>query len=55
MELFWKSLDNAPISIVFHLEMEVEVGVQDIKSRFTPRVKVTHDTYLTYMMIRVEL
>ena len=31
VELFWNSLDNAPFSIVFYLEMklEVEVGVQD--------------------------
>ena len=41
MELFWNSLDNAPSSIVFYLEMkvEVEVGVHDIKSRFTPRLE----------------
>ena len=39
VELFWNSLDNAPSSIVFYLEMkdEVEVGVHDIRSRFTPR------------------
>ena len=31
MKLFWNSLDNAPFSIVFYLEMkvEVEVGVQE--------------------------
>ena len=42
VELFWKSLDNAPSSIVFYLEMkgEVEVGVHDIRSWFTPRLKV---------------
>ena len=36
VKLFWNSLDNAPSSIVFHLEMkvEVEVGVHDIRSRF---------------------
>ena len=40
MELFWNSLDNAPFSIVFYLEkkVEVEVGVQEIGSRSTPRV-----------------
>ena len=39
VELFWNSLDNAPSSIVFDLEMkvELEVGVHDIKSWFTPR------------------
>ena len=39
VELFWNSLDNAPSSIVFYLEMkvEVEVGVHDIRPRFTPR------------------
>ena len=39
MELFWNSLDNAPSSIVFYLEMkvEVEVGVHDIRSQLTPR------------------
>ena len=39
MESFWNSLDNAPISIVFFLEMKVkvEVGVEDIRSRLTPR------------------
>ena len=41
MELFWNSLNNAPSSIVFYLEMkvEVEVDVHDIRSRFTPREK----------------
>ena len=40
VELFWNSLDNANSSIVFYLEMkvEVEVGVHDIRSRFTPRI-----------------
>ena len=40
VELFWNSLDNAPSSIVFYLEMkvEVEVGGHDIWSRFTPRL-----------------
>ena len=40
VELFWNSLDNAPLSIVFYLEMkvEVEVGVHDIRSRFAPRM-----------------
>ena len=40
VELFWNSLDNAFSSIVFYLEMkvEVEVGVHDIRSRFTPRL-----------------
>ena len=39
MELFWNSLDNGPSSIVFYLEMkvEVEVGEHNIRSRFTPR------------------
>ena len=37
VELFWNSLDNAPSFIVF-LEMKVEVGVHDIRSRFTPRL-----------------
>ena len=34
VELFWNSLDNAPSSMVFYLEMkvEVEVGVHDIRS-----------------------
>ena len=38
VELFWNSLDNAPI--VFYLEMkeDVEVGVRDIRSRFAPRI-----------------
>ena len=36
VELFWNSLDNAPSSIVFYLEIKVEVGVHDIRSRFTP-------------------
>ena len=33
VELFWNSLDNVPLSIVFYLEMkeEVEVGVHDIR------------------------
>ena len=35
VELFRNSLDNAPSSIVFYLEMKV--GVHDIRSRFTPR------------------
>ena len=37
VELFWNSLDNA--SIVFYSEMkvELEVGVLDFRSRFTPR------------------
>ena len=39
VELFWNSLNNAPSSIIFYLEMKVkvEVGVHDIRSRFTPR------------------
>ena len=37
-ELLWNSLDNAPSSIVFYLEMKVEVGVHDIRSRLTPRL-----------------
>ena len=32
-ELFWNSLD-----IVFYLQMKVEVGVLDIRPRFTPRL-----------------
>ena len=45
MELFWYSLDIAPLSIVFYLEIkvEVEVGVHDIRSRFTLRQKLTQD------------
>ena len=41
MELFGNSLDNSPSSIIFYLEMkgEVKVGVHDIRSRFTPRLK----------------
>ena len=53
MELFWNSLDNVPSSIVFYLEMkvEVEVGVDDIKSRFTPRLKLIQffSILFTYM------
>ena len=43
VELFWNSLDNAPSSIVFYLEMKVkvEVGVHDIRTRFTPREEVS--------------
>ena len=39
VELLWISLDNAPLSIVIYLELkvEVEVGVHDIWSRFTPQ------------------
>ena len=39
VELFWNSLKNAPSSIVFYLEtnVEVEVGVLDTRSRFIPR------------------
>ena len=39
VELFWNSLDNAPSSIIFYLEMkvEVDVGVHDIRSLFTSR------------------
>ena len=40
VELFWNSLDNAP-TYVFYLEMKVEVGVHDIRSRFTPLLKIT--------------
>ena len=42
VELFWNSLDNAPLSIVFYLEVkvEVEVGVRDIRSWFTLRGEV---------------
>ena len=41
VELFWNSLDSAPSSIIFYLEMivEVEVGVHDIRLRLTPRLK----------------
>ena len=40
LELFWNSLDNAPLSIVFKMEIkvEMEVGLHDIGSRFTPRL-----------------
>ena len=41
VELFWNSLDNAPPSIVFYLKMKVKVGVHDIRSRFTPRQKLS--------------
>ena len=45
VELFSNSLDNPSSSIVFYLEMkvevEVEVGVHDIRSRFTPHVYLT--------------
>ena len=34
------SLDSAPSSIVIYLEMKVEVGVHDIWSRFTSRLKI---------------
>ena len=39
VELFWNSLDNLLSSIVYYLEMkvEVEVGVHDIASWFTHR------------------
>ena len=39
-KIIWNSLDNAPSSIVFYLEMEmeVEVGVHDIRSRFTQTI-----------------
>ena len=52
MELFWNSLDNAPLSIVFYLEMkvEVEVGVHDIRSWFTPRLLSMH-IYLVIVLI----
>ena len=42
LELFLNSLENTPSSIVFYLEMkvEVEVGVHNIRSRFTPRVQI---------------
>ena len=42
MELFWNSLDNAPSSIDFYLEMKVkvEVGVHNISSRFNPRFQL---------------
>ena len=45
VELFWNSFDNAPSSIVFYLEMKVEVkvGVHDIRSRYTPRLKIISD------------
>ena len=52
--LFWNSLDNAPSSIDFYLEIKVEVG-HDIRSRFPPRrnliegdkKKVLNKKYLT--------
>ena len=49
MELFWNSLNNAPSSIVLHLEMkvEVEVGVHDIGSEFTHRI-----IYITNQQVR---
>ena len=50
VELFWNSFDNAPSSIVFYLEMkvEVEVGVHNIRSRFTPRFLLRkHEIWLS--------
>ena len=42
VELFWNSLDNAPSSIVFYLEMKVEVEecLHDTRPRFTPRFNI---------------
>ena len=42
--IMWNSLDNAHSSIVFCLEMkvEVEVGVHDIRSRFIPRASLSY-------------
>ena len=39
VELFWNSLDNAPSSIAFYLEMKVEVEVDVHNIKFTPRLK----------------
>ena len=45
VKLSWNSLDNAPSSIVFYLEMKVEVrvSVHDIRSRFTPSILCYRD------------
>ena len=42
VELFWNLLDNVPSSIVFYLEMkvEVELRVHEIRLRFTPRLTI---------------
>ena len=47
LELFWNSLVNAPSSIVFYLEMkvDVEVGVHDIRSLFIPRIILNYLFY----------
>ena len=42
LELFWNSLDNAPSSIVFYLEMKVKlkVGVHDISSPLVEKIHI---------------
>ena len=53
VELFCNSLDNAPSSIVFYLKMKVEVGVHNIKSRFTPRMEGSPEINMRLLPIRV--
>ena len=52
MDLFWNSLDNAPSSIVSYLEMKVEMeaGVHDIRSRFTPRYYLQFPNILQFKL-----
>ena len=53
VELFWNSLSNARFSIVFYLEMKVEeeVGVQVIRSRFTPRTIIKIIPWIPLLLI----
>ena len=56
VELFWNSLDNAPSSIVFYLEIkvEVEVGVHDIRPRFTLRKKAFDIHFFFFIRGRID-
>ena len=62
VELFWNSLDNAPSSIAFYLEMkvEVELGVHNIRSRLTPQVYLSWndqwalDTTLSVQLVTLQ-
>ena len=49
LELCGIILDNVSLSIVFYLEIkvEVEVGVHDIRSRFGPRYKLSTSNFNT--------